>query len=547
MTAANVDGHGDRGDRGLGGRDLGGVVPELQDRTQKEIRLFDTLSGGVKPLVPSHPGLVRMYTCGPTVYNFTHIGHLRPALVGDVLARHLERRGYRVLWVSNFTDIDDRIIARAAEQGVSATTFADRYIADYLHNLALLGIDRIERFARVTEHIPDILEMVSTLVERGYAYAVEGDVYFSVTAKRDYGKLSGRSLDDMQAGARIAVDPRKRHPMDFALWKAAKPQEPHWESPWGPGRPGWHIECSAMSLRYLGDGFDIHGGGGDLIFPHHENEIAQSEAFMGTEPFVHIWLHNAMVEVEGEKISKSQGNFVPLRDLVRQYTPGVLRQFVLSTHYRKPLQYSDAALRETQRAWNRLRSARQAWESVLGGVVPPGEPAPVQMETVDSVAADAAPTPVAAAAAGLEQAAAAADDAFRAALDDDLNTAGALGVLFDLVRRGNGAVAAAPAGALPRGLASALSVLRRCGDTLGLWEGAGVGPVVAAGDDPARSSALVELLLQVRADARAYRDFAMADRIRAALAAAGVQVEDTPQGTRWVWGGAPDAPAVAKL
>ena len=536
----------------MGTRALGESVAGPQEGTQAAIRLFDTLSGGLKPLVPRQPGLVRMYTCGPTVYNFTHIGHLRPALVGDVLARHLERRGYRVLWVSNFTDIDDRIIARAAEQGIPATAFADRYIADYLHNLALLGIDRIERFARVTEHIPDILEMVSTLVERGLAYAVEGDVYFSVMAKRDYGKLSGRSLDDMQAGARVAVDPRKRHPMDFALWKAAKPQEPHWESPWGPGRPGWHIECSAMSLRYLGDGFDIHGGGGDLIFPHHENEIAQSEAFTGNEPFVHIWLHNAMVEVGGEKISKSQGNFVPLRDLVRQYSAGVLRQFVLSTHYRKPLQYTAAALEETRRAWNRLASARQSWEAALGGVVPPGDSAPVSIEIVDVGPAEPAVPPVTLTpptdGADLEQVAAAAERAFLAALDDDLNTAGALGVLFDLVRHGNAALATAANGALPRGLAAGLVVLRRCGDVLGLWEGGGVRATVAApGEEQARAAALVDLLLQVRADARTYRDFAMADRIRAGLAAAGVQVEDTPQGTRWAWGGALDASAVAKV
>ena len=530
-------------------RDREQRAPGSHSGAQAAIRLFDTLSGEVKPLVPRHPGMIRMYTCGPTVYNFTHIGHMRPALVGDVLARHLERRGYRVRWISNFTDIDDRIIARAAQEGVPATSFADRYIADYLHNLALLGIDRIERFARVTEHIPDILEMVGKLVERGFAYAVEGDVYFAVTAKRDYGKLSGRSLADMQAGARVAVDPRKRHPMDFALWKAAKPQEPHWDSPWGPGRPGWHIECSAMSLRYLGDGFDIHGGGGDLIFPHHENEIAQSEAFTGSEPFVRTWLHNAMVEVGGEKISKSQGNFVPLRELLRQHAPGVLRQFVLSTHYRKPLQYSPEALEETRRAWQRLASARQTWEASLGGVVPPGDAGQVRVETVDPVSdAQSAvpPAPPPGSTIDLEAAADAAQSAFLAALDDDLNTAGALGALFELVRRGNAALAAAPPGVLPRGLAAALAVLRRCGDGLGLWEG-GVARTAAAGEGSERTAALVELLLQVRADARTYRDFAMADRIRAGLAAAGVQVEDAPQGTRWTWGGAADAPAAARV
>lgn len=461
------------------------------------MRLHDTLTGTLKELVPAEPGLVRMYTCGPTVYNWTHIGHLRPALVGDVLARHLRAKGLRVMWVSNFTDVDDRIIARAAEEGIAPTELSGRYIDDYLRNMAALGV-RVDRFVRVTEHIPDVVAMITRLVDKGFAYPLEGDVYFAVESKPDYGKLAGRALSEMRAGARVAVDVRKRHPMDFALWKAAKPGEPSWPSPWGPGRPGWHIECSAMSLRYLGNGFDIHGGGSDLIFPHHENEIAQSEAFTGQEPFVGIWLHNAMVEVNREKMSKSLGNFLPLSELVRRWPAGALRYFVLATHYRKPLQFSEEAIAEARRAWTRLAEARRAWQGQAVGASDDG-PLAVRAQEVEA--------------------------AFLAALDDDLNTSGALGQLFELVRASNAALAAGAAA----GLGRALDVLTRAGDILGLWEG---GAVEVPADD-ARAPALIDLLVELRDDARRYRDWALADRIRDRLAAVGVALEDTPAGTRW--------------
>ncbi len=462
------------------------------------MRLHDTLTGELKELVPAEPGLVRMYTCGPTVYNSTHIGHLRPALVGDVLARHLRAKGLRVLWVSNFTDVDDRIIARAAEQHISPTELSGRYIDDYLANMDALGV-HVDRFARVTDHIPDILAMIATLVDKGFAYPLDGDVYFSVESKSDYGKLAGRTLGEMRAGARVAVDARKRHPMDFALWKGAKPGEPSWPSPWGPGRPGWHIECSAMSLRYLGNGFDVHGGGSDLIFPHHENEIAQSEAFTGDAPFVGIWLHNAMVEVDREKMSKSLGNFMPLTDLVHNWPAGALRYFVLATHYRKPLQFSQEAIGEARRGWLRLWEARRAWRAASAGAPQAG---------------------------ALVERAAEAEAAFSAALDDDLNTAGALGQLFELVRAGNSALAAERAGGLPL----ALDVLQRAGDVLGLWEG----PPDGKAEADVRAPALIDLLVELRGEARAYRDWAMADRIRDRLGQLGVVLEDTPEGTRWV-------------
>ena len=492
------------------------------------VRLYDTLGGAVRDLEPREPGVVRMYTCGPTVYNYTHIGHLRPAVIADVLARHLRARGLQVIWVTNFTDVDDRIIARAHAEGIPPQALAQRYIDDYLVNLRALGVDGIERFARVTDHIPEILAMIERLVRDDYAYALEGDVYFAVESKADYGKLSRRTLGEMRAGARVEVDARKRHPMDFALWKAAKPGEPSWPSPWGPGRPGWHIECSAMSLRYLGDGFDIHGGGGDLIFPHHENEIAQSEAFTGRQPFVRFWLHNAMVEVNREKMSKSLGNFVPLHELVAAHPAGALRHFVLSTHYRKPLQYSTQALEEARRGWARLAEARRHW--AVPARVDPADASPVRVETVR---AEGAPSTERAGvpAADLPAAARRAEEGFLAALDDDLNTAGALGQLFELVRTGNGALAA---GATPADLAPALGALQRCGAVLGLWVGEAGAPRAAA---PAadRTAQLVELLLDLRAEARSYRDWTMADRIRDRLAEVGVALEDTAQGTRWKW------------
>ncbi len=516
---------------------------------QGRIRLYDTLAGGPVELRTREPGVVHMYTCGPTVYNYTHIGHLRPALVADVLARHLTARGYKVVWVSNFTDVDDRIIDRANAEGIAPTALSQRYIDDYLSNLQTLGVTGITRFVRVTDHIPDIVAMVQDLVDKGFAYPVDGDVYFAVESKADYGKLSGRTLGDMRAGARVEVDERKRHPMDFALWKAVKPGEPSWPSPWGQGRPGWHIECSAMSLRYLGDGFDIHGGGSDLIFPHHENEIAQSEAFTGHEPFVRIWLHNAMVQVDGEKISKSLGNFIPLRDLVESHPTGALRYFVLSTHYRKPLQFSEHALAEARKAWTRLCEARRSWRTALGGqpALQTGAAAGlVRVETVDAAAHGDAPDEKGAAPAArdlrdLNELAQACAEAFGAALDDDLNTSGALGQLFELVRAGNAALAG---GEAPDGLATALEVLDRCGDQLGLWEAESA--AVAADVYRTRAEELVRLLVEIRAEARSYRDWAMADRIRGGLAGAGVVLEDTPSGTNWRWEEPEAEPVAAK-
>lgn len=473
-----------------------------EDTRGTGVRLFNTLTGRVEELVPRDPGVVRIYTCGPTVYDYTHIGHLRPALVTDTLVRHLRARGWAVQWISNFTDVDDRIIARANAEGITPEAYAERYIQDYLENMEAVGVRAVERYARVTEHIPQIVQMVETIIQKGFAYEVDGDVYFSVQAKSDYGKLSGRSLDEMVAGARVRIDARKHHPMDFALWKAAKPGEPSWDSPWGPGRPGWHIECSAMSLHYLGDNFDVHGGGDDLIFPHHENEIAQSEAYTGAQPFVRVWLHNAMVQIDREKMSKSLGNFVTLRDVRRRLPAGALRLFMLSTHYRKPLAYAPEALEEAERAWSRLVAGkRNAAFALRGG----------NDGAVDELA----------------EVADAAKAAFAAALDDDLNTSAALGALFDLVRAVNLALPRSEGGS---GLQRAVDVLETCGNELGLWEGL---PEEHA--RTATTEALVEMLLDLRQKARGYRDWETSDQIRSQLAELGILVEDTPNGSRWHW------------
>ncbi|MBX5475636.1 MAG: cysteine--tRNA ligase [Clostridia bacterium] len=481
-----------------------------------ELRLYNTLTRRVEPFVPREPGRATMYTCGPTVYDYTHIGHLRPALVSDVLARWLRRLGYEVRYISNFTDIDDKIIERAQREGVGYRDVAERYIADYLENMRALGIDQVDRYVRATDHIPQIVRMIETLVEKGYAYPLDGDVYFDVTRDEDYGKLSGRSLDQMMAGARVKVDERKRNPMDFALWKAAKPGEPAWPSPWGPGRPGWHIECSAMTLEYLGSGLDIHAGGDDLIFPHHENEIAQSECFTGEAPFARYWLHNAMVQINEEKMSKSLGNIVALRDLVRRHPAPVLRMFILSTHYRKPLNYSEAAIEEARRAWERLANARAAVAAALAeGAAPAGSAASGEGE------------------ADLGRAAAEAREAFAAAMNDDLNTPLALAALFELARAANSALVAPGApGAAPEDLRAALSAFDELGDVLGLWTGAGT---TAAASRDGVADRLVEILVRLRAEARAARDWSLADRIREDLASVGVVLEDLPQGTRWKW------------
>ncbi len=323
----------------------------------REITVYNTMTRQKEVFNPVTPGEAKMYVCGVTPYNHPHIGNARPFVTWDVIRRYMKHVGYKVTYVQNFTDVDDKIINTSNGEGVSWDTIANRYIDSYFEVMDALGVQRADIYPRVSTHIEDIIAMINTLIEKGYAYELDGDVYYSVDKFEHYGELSGRTLDDMEAGARIEVDGRKKNPMDFALWKAAKPGEPYWESPWGNGRPGWHIECSAMSQKYLGTEFDFHGGGSDLIFPHHENEIAQSEGCSGQHPAVRYWLHNGFITINSEKMSKSLNNFFLVKDILEQYSPDALRYFLLSTHYRSPLDFSDERLEEANKSLERLSTA----------------------------------------------------------------------------------------------------------------------------------------------------------------------------------------------
>ena len=323
------------------------------------IKVYNTLTKQKEEFVPIHPGKANIYVCGVTPYNHPHVGNARPFVTWDVIRRFLEHEGYDVTHVQNFTDVDDKIINTANKEGVQWYDICNRYIDSYFEVMDKLNVRRAHVYPRVSEHIDDIIKTVQCLIDNGYGYVVDGDVFYSVEKFKYYGQLSGRNIEDMMAGARVDVDDRKHNPMDFALWKSAKPGEPAWESPWGPGRPGWQIECSTMSMKYLGETFDFHGGGSDLIFPHHENEIAQSEGCTGIHPFVHYWLHNGFITVNEEKMSKSLGNFFMVIDILEHYDPETLRFFIVSTHYRSPLDFSDARLTEAQKSLARLRQAQE--------------------------------------------------------------------------------------------------------------------------------------------------------------------------------------------
>ncbi len=468
-------------------------------------RVFNTLTRGKEDLAPLHAGLVRMYVCGVTVYDLSHIGHGRSAIVFDVMRRYLKHRGHAVKFIKNFTDIDDKIILKANQEGVSAQEISERYIEAYRTDMASLGVAPADIEPKATEHVPQMIALIERLIAKGVAYPVEGDVYFEVRRFPGYGKLSGKNLEELQAGARVEVDERKRDPMDFALWKATKPGEPSWKSPWGQGRPGWHIECSAMAMQYLGEVLDVHGGGEDLIFPHHENEIAQSEAATG-KPFARYWLHNGFVNLAAEKMSKSLGNTLTIKDLVRRHDPEALRLYLLGTHYRHPLEFGDERIVEAGRALARLRSLKDEADRIASR----GTPAPGPDHGLfDEVAAHRA--------------------RFEAAMDDDFNTPQALGVLFDLARvlhaaRDQVAQGTAGAGAFLLGVGELVMLAR----VLGLLEGARKEAAV----DP-QLKARIESLVYLRQEARRQRDFGEADRLRDELARLGVIIEDTRDGTTW--------------
>jgi cysteinyl-tRNA synthetase len=466
------------------------------------LRLHNTLSGRLEEFVPLVSGKVGMYVCGVTVYDRSHIGHARALVTFDVLFRYLRSLGYDVTFVRNFTDVDDKIINRAREAGIAALALAEANIRSFAEDVEALGCLAPTLEPRATEHIAEMIELIQELQARGLAYAADGDVYYAVEKFPAYGKLAKRKLEDMLAGARVEVDERKRHPMDFALWKASKAGEPWWERPWGRGRPGWHIECSVMSTKYLGQPFDIHGGGTDLIFPHHENEIAQSEGAKGCA-FARYWVHNGLVTIAQEKMSKSLGNFMTVQEATARVGGEAVRLFVIGTHYRSPLDFSPERLEESARALTRLYETLARADAAVGAAAANAEPDHAVM------------------------------DGFRAAMDDDLNTARASGVVFETVRTMNRLLderqlAAVPA--LRRTIAEIATVLGIGGqDPHVVLERAKREHLA----DAALDATEIERLIAARNAARTARDFKQADAIRADLKAMGIVLEDTPAGTVW--------------
>ena len=464
------------------------------------LRLYNTLTRKKEDFQTLEPDVVKLYVCGVTVYNDAHVGHAMSALVFDILRRYLEYRGYNVRHVMNYTDVDDKIINRASQLGVEPLTLSQRYIDDYTNDLKNLNVLPATSNPQVSKTMPLIIKFIQGLIEKGYAYAAEnGDVYFRVTHDEDYGKLSGRKLDDMQAGARIEVGEAKEHPMDFALWKAAKPGEIFWESPWGKGRPGWHIECSAMNLAELGEQIDIHGGGNDLIFPHHENEIAQTESYTG-KPFARYWVHNGMLQLGGEKMSKSLGNIVSIKDFLSRRDADVMRMLVLSGNYRAPLIFNDETQDAAEKSLERLKSALRPGPASAKGLSP---------EAASALANQTETT----------------QQSFTDAMDDDFNTPLALAGLYELVKAIN---TARDNGATEEQLKAAQATLRELTGVLGLR----LQEKQGSGD----ADRFVDLLIEVRSEVRKQKLWQLSDLIRDRLKERGVVIEDSKEGTKWRWG-----------
>jgi cysteinyl-tRNA synthetase len=487
------------------------------------IKLFNTLTGKKEEFIPLHANKIAMYACGVTVYDYSHLGHARGAVAFDLIQRYFRRKGFEMKYVRNFTDVDDKIIKRAKEEGISAAEVAQKYIDAYQEDMKRLGVGKADIEPKATEHIPEMIAVIKGLVQKGHAYVIDGDVYFRVSSFKDYGKLSKRNLDDMQAGARVEVDERKTDPLDFALWKSSKPDEPAWESPWGPGRPGWHIECTAMGFKHLGETFDIHAGGKDLIFPHHENEIAQSEAFSG-KPFVNYWLHNGFVNINAEKMSKSLGNFFTIREILNQYDAEVVRLFLLSTHYRSPIDFSDINLKDARAGLDRYYRMKEGLKRFLTGKNPPA----VKPEEVIEVVARP-----------LYEKIISLPTAFEESMDDDFNTAFAIGLIYDLVRDVNKYLAEVDQKREDAAyiiLSAAADAFDNVGRTLGLFtrdpdewfqEGRRTDGKVSL---PVER---IEELMLLRNEARIRKDWTEADRIRKALDEGGVELFDRADGTVW--------------
>jgi cysteinyl-tRNA synthetase len=454
------------------------------------MRIYNTLSGQKEDFVPQGDP-VKMYVCGVTPYDHSHFGHAMSYTFFDVIRRYLKYRGFQVKYVQNVTDIEDKIIMRANQRGMSTTELAQKYTASFFEDMDALNILRPDVTPRATEEVPKIIEVIQGLMQKGYAYATQdGSVYFRVTRDEDYGELSHRTLEKMQAGARVEIGELKEHPMDFALWKAAKPEEPSWDSPWGQGRPGWHIECTAMSTKYLGDQIDIHGGGQDLVFPHHENEIAQSESYTGKKPFVKYWMHNGFLQIGEEKMSKSLGNMLSIKDVLAKRSADAIRIFILSSHYRSPLSFSWEGLEGAEKGAERL--ARAVYRDVTSA-----DDHPVDVESY------------------LQQ--------FTEAMDDDFNTARGLGILFDLARDIN---QAADEGG---NIAEACNTLKTlAADVMGLKL-----PAARGKAESVEAAPFIDLLIRTRYNLRQIKQYQMADEIRTQLAELGILLEDTAKGTTW--------------
>ena len=462
------------------------------------IKVYNTLNKKKEEFIPLTPGEVKMYVCGPTVYNFFHIGNGRTFIVFDTIRRYFEYRGFKVDFVQNFTDIDDKMIKKANEEGTTVKKIGDTYIKEYYQDADALNIERATVNPRATEFIGEIIKFVKGLVDKGYAYEVDGDVYFSTKKFEGYGKLSGQNIEDLQSGARISVDERKKDPMDFAIWKAQKPGEPAWNSPWGMGRPGWHIECSCMAKKLLGETIDIHAGGSDLKFPHHENEIAQSEALTG-EPFARYWLHSAFVNVNNEKMSKSLNNFFTAREILERYDADVIRFLMLSAHYRQQLNFSEDLLESAKASVERIYNAIGNLENLIDEVSREemNEEEKAYLESLNKY-----------------------KEKYIEKMDDDFNTADAITAIFDLIKDTNTNITIDSSKELAQ---KALELIRELGAPLGMFQKSTKGNIEEE----------IEALIAKRQQARKDRDFALADKIRDELKDRGIVVEDTPQGVRW--------------
>ncbi|MBQ3111670.1 MAG: cysteine--tRNA ligase [Firmicutes bacterium] len=462
------------------------------------MRLYNSKTNQKEDFMPLEAGKVGIYCCGPTVYNYIHLGNARPLVVFDTIRRYFTYRGYKVNFVQNFTDVDDKIINRSHDENITAEAVTKKYIAAYFEDSGKLNVLKADTHPKVTEHMSEIIKMIEDIIANGHAYVAEGDVYFSVHSLQSYGELSGRNIEDMRAGARVIPGDIKRDPMDFALWKAAKPGEPCWQSPWGEGRPGWHIECSAMSCKYLGETFDIHGGGQDLIFPHHENEIAQSKAAHGGD-FARYWLHNGFITINEEKMSKSLGNFFLLRDILAKFPGDVVRYYLLATHYRSPIDFSDDKLHAAAKSLERIRNSQRLLKEYAAR----------------AAAGDATITALCDGARA----------AFIEAMDDDFNTALAISEIFNFCRELNSAIAAETLTKADVELATAL---------FGEFD-AVLGMINEPEEEKqdGREEALLQLIIKIRGEARAAKNWAVADAIRDGLKEIGIAIEDTPNGARW--------------